>query len=57
MLALVIRNDAVNESGLRAVGVRDNAAQAYTSFFFEKRAVEGDLRFVRRVIDRSDVDA
>ena len=55
--ALVSRNDAVNEGGLRIVCIRGGAAQIYTASFLEKRTVEGDLRSVRRVIDRSDVDA
>ena len=46
------------DDGLRAIDIRGNAAQAYTSsFFFIGRAVEGDLRPVRRVIDRVNIDA
>ena len=45
------------EGGLRIVCIRGGAAQTYTASFLEKRTVEGDLRSVRRVIDRSDVDA
>ena len=47
---------ALNAAGARTL-VLDNFSRGHRDTCYGSQTVEGDLRSVRRVIDRSDVDA